>query len=100
MFNILMKIPFSEGIIMKGIKGEVIKKWGMRFFSPDIDQEGIELFTPPEQPYIPVQNGKIKIITRSLAELKHQTTVNVVFFLLWYTDDLIEKSIKRLIEKG
>ena len=41
-----------KAIIKKGITGEVIKKWGRKYFSPDVDQEGIELFTPTDQPYI------------------------------------------------
>lgn len=42
----------KDGIIKKGIKGTVIKKWDKKYFSPDVDQEGIELFTPADQPYI------------------------------------------------
>jgi hypothetical protein len=58
--NGVLRYKPKEGIIKKGIKGEVIKKWGIKFFSPDVDQEGIELFTPSEQPYILVPYKKVE----------------------------------------
>jgi hypothetical protein len=50
----------SRGIIPQGTKGEIIKKWGKRYFAPYIDQPGIEKFTPPGQPHILIPYRKIK----------------------------------------
>ncbi|GAB1774138.1 hypothetical protein [Priestia megaterium] len=61
--NILDTDAFKSkkyGIIPRGIRGWVVKKWGKLYFSPDIDQEGLEYFTPPEQPHILVSLKKIE----------------------------------------
>ena len=58
--NGILRYKPKEGIIKKGITGKVIKKWGMKYFSPDSNQAGIELFTPSEQPYILVPYRKIR----------------------------------------
>lgn len=44
--------PDQYGIIPKGVKGWVLKKWGKLYFSPDDYQEDLEFFTPSEQPHI------------------------------------------------
>lgn len=36
--------PFDrpkKGVIKKGITGDVIRKWGRKYFAPDINQTGI-----------------------------------------------------------
>lgn len=48
------------GIIPKGVKGWVLKKWGKLYFSPDEYQEGLEFFTPSEQPHILISLTKIE----------------------------------------
>ncbi|WP_226675083.1 hypothetical protein [Mesobacillus jeotgali] len=57
------KAPLSrpkKGIIKKGITGDVIKKWGRKYFAPDINQTGIEDFTPPGQPHILIPYKKVE----------------------------------------
>lgn len=49
-----------EPQIKKGIKGDVITKWGKKYFSPDVNQKGIELFTPDDQPYVLIPYNKIE----------------------------------------
>lgn len=49
----------KEGIIKKGVKGEIITKWGRKYFSPDTEQEDIGLFTSYDQPYILVSYKKV-----------------------------------------
>lgn len=54
--------PFSrpkKGIIKKGITGTVIRKWGRKYFTPDINQSGIEDFTPSDQPHILIPYKKV-----------------------------------------
>lgn len=58
--NGIPRIKKMEGIIQKGIKGYVIRQWGKKFFSPDVEQEGIERFTPVDNPYILVPFQKIQ----------------------------------------
>jgi hypothetical protein len=64
----------KEGIIKKGIKGYVVIQWGMKWFSPDEEQENIELFTPCDNPLILVPFKKIEnkyiIINENLVEAK------------------------------
>ncbi|MFP7486392.1 hypothetical protein SFC65_19700 [Priestia filamentosa] len=50
----------QHGVIPKGIKGWVIKKWGKHYFSPDENQEGLEFFTPSEQPHVLISFKKIE----------------------------------------
>lgn len=59
MRNITPFVRPQKGIIRKGITGTVIKKWGRKYFAPDINQEGIEDFTPPGQPHILVPYKKV-----------------------------------------
>lgn len=47
------------GVIPKGIKGWVVRKWGRLYFSPDVNQEGLEYFTPSEQPHVLIPFKKI-----------------------------------------
>ncbi|MEJ8554817.1 hypothetical protein [Tepidibacter sp. Z1-5] len=46
--------------IPPGIKGWVIEKFGKKYFRPDEDQEGIELFTIPHQPIALIDYKYIK----------------------------------------
>ncbi|MED4072164.1 hypothetical protein [Priestia endophytica] len=48
------------GVIPEGIKGWGIKKWSKLYFSPDENQEGLEFFTPSEQPHILISLKKIE----------------------------------------
>ncbi|QDP42098.1 hypothetical protein FN924_04985 [Radiobacillus deserti] len=50
----------NQGVIRTGIKGDVISQWGRKWFSPDEDQENIELFTPVDNPSILIPYHKIK----------------------------------------
>ncbi|GAM12411.1 hypothetical protein [Mesobacillus selenatarsenatis] len=55
--------PFGrpkKGIIKKGITGDGIKKWGRKYFAPDVNQTGIEDFTPPGQPHILIPYKKVE----------------------------------------
>ncbi|MCY8235060.1 hypothetical protein [Priestia endophytica] len=49
----------QHGVIPEGIKDWVIKKWGKLYFSPDVNQEGLEFFLPSEQPHILISLKKI-----------------------------------------
>ena len=51
---------YQYGIIPKGFKGWVLKKWGKLYFSPDDYQQGLEFFTPSEQPHILISLTKIE----------------------------------------
>jgi hypothetical protein len=56
-------VPFGKprkGVIKKGITGVIINKWGKKYFSPDVNQPGIEDFTPPGQPYILIPYNKVE----------------------------------------
>ncbi|MCY8235059.1 hypothetical protein [Priestia endophytica] len=50
----------QHGVIPEGIKGWMIKKWSKLYFSPDENQEGLEFFTPSEQPHILIPFKKIE----------------------------------------
>lgn len=50
----------KDGVIAKGTRGYIIKRWGRMYFSPDTDQIGIERFTPPDQPYVLIPHKKVK----------------------------------------
>lgn len=55
--------PFGipkKGVIRKGITGTVIRKWGRKYFAPDIEQKGIEDFTPLDQPHILIPYKKVE----------------------------------------
>lgn len=56
--------PDQYGIIPKGVKGWVLKKWGKLYFSPDDYQEDLEFFTPSEQPHILISLKKEKTIIK------------------------------------
>ncbi len=63
----------SFGFIPVGTKGWVIEKFGKKYFTPDEDQEGLDLFTPADQPNILIPYRKIedsyKIIWRPHEDL-------------------------------
>lgn len=62
-FALRNKVPFGmprKGIIKKGITGVIINKWGNKYFSPDVNQPGIEEFTPAGQPYILIPYNKVE----------------------------------------
>lgn len=62
-FALRNKVPFGKprkGMIKKGTTGVIINKWRKKYFSPDINQPGIEDFTPPGQPYILIPYHKIE----------------------------------------
>lgn len=50
----------KKGIIRKGITGAIVRKWGRKYFTPDINQTGIEDFTPPDQPHILIPYKKVE----------------------------------------
>lgn len=50
----------SFGFIPIGIKGWVVKKWFILYFYPDQNQNGLDLFTPAEQPLVLIPYRKIK----------------------------------------
>ena len=45
--------------IPNGIKGWVVEKFGRKYFRPDENQEGIDLFTPADQPIVLIPYNKI-----------------------------------------
>jgi hypothetical protein len=47
------------GCIPVGIKGWIIEKWGKKYFSPDENQLGLDLFTPVDQPYVLISYNKV-----------------------------------------
>lgn len=47
------------GSIPKGITGWIVEKLGKKYFRPDENQEGIELFTPANQPIVLIPYNKI-----------------------------------------
>jgi len=49
----------NYGSIPNGIKGCVVEKFGRKYFRPDENQEGIDLFTPADQPIILIPYNKI-----------------------------------------
>jgi len=48
------------GSIPNGIKGWVIEKFRKKYFRPDENQEGIDLFTPANQPIVLIPYDKIE----------------------------------------
>lgn len=50
----------KRGMIRAGITGTIIRKWGRKYFSPDINQSGIEDFTPSGQPHILIPYKKVE----------------------------------------
>ncbi|WP_034262050.1 hypothetical protein [Bacillus sp. J33] len=48
------------GIIPAGCEGWIFKKWGRTYFLPDENQNGIEQFTPTDQPFVLIPYHKIK----------------------------------------
>ncbi|UFU00310.1 hypothetical protein KO561_04990 [Radiobacillus kanasensis] len=66
--NGIWRYKEQEGVIKIGIKGDVIKQWRRKWFSPDEDQENIELFTPMDNPLILVPYHKIKYKYKVLKE--------------------------------
>ncbi|MCP8617815.1 hypothetical protein [Salirhabdus salicampi] len=48
------------GWMPKGTEGWVVEKWGKKYFSPDIDQEGLDQYTPVNQPHILISIRKLK----------------------------------------
>lgn len=50
----------KRGVIRKGITGVIVRKWGRKYFAPDINQTGIEDFTPSGQPHILVPYIKVE----------------------------------------
>ncbi|WP_036688313.1 hypothetical protein [Paucisalibacillus globulus] len=58
--NGIVRYKEKEGTIKKGIKGEVVKKFGLKWFAPYPEQENIELFTPSKNPLILVPYEMIK----------------------------------------
>lgn len=56
----------NYGAIPIGFKGWVVEKYGKKYFRPDENQEGIDLFTPANQPIVlipyKVVEGKYKRI--------------------------------------
>ncbi|MFD3158311.1 hypothetical protein ACFIJ5_15915 [Haloimpatiens sp. FM7330] len=42
----------NYGSIPVGTKGWIVEKFGKKYFRPDEDQEGIDLFTPANQPIV------------------------------------------------
>jgi hypothetical protein len=60
MRNIAPFVRPKRGIIKKGITGAIIRKWGRKFFTPDINQIGIEDITPPGQPHILIPYIKVE----------------------------------------
>ncbi|QEK13538.1 hypothetical protein FQB35_00405 [Crassaminicella thermophila] len=46
--------------IPNGIKGWVVEKFGRKYFRPDENQEGIDLFTPANQPIVLIPYNKVK----------------------------------------
>jgi hypothetical protein len=55
-----MNVKKNWGSIPAGVQGWIVKKWGRKYFSPDENQPGIELFTPTDQPYVLIPYEKIK----------------------------------------
>jgi len=47
------------GSIPNGIIGWVVEKFGKKYFRPDENQEGIDLFTPANQPIVLIPYNKI-----------------------------------------
>jgi hypothetical protein len=47
------------GSIRNGIIGWVVEKFGRKYFRPDENQEGIDLFTPANQPIVLIPYNKI-----------------------------------------
>ncbi|MEQ8156767.1 MAG: hypothetical protein ABRQ25_18135 [Clostridiaceae bacterium] len=43
-----------------GMKGWVIERWGKKYFRPDENQEGIDLFSPANQPIVLIPYDKIQ----------------------------------------
>jgi hypothetical protein len=58
--NGIVRYKEKEGIIKKGIRGKIIKKFGLKWFAPYPEQENIELFTPSENPLILIPYKVIK----------------------------------------
>lgn len=56
----------NVGTIPPGTKGYIVKKFGGKYFRPDEDQDGIDLFTPANQPIVLIPyriiNGKYEVI--------------------------------------
>ncbi|MBW9149064.1 hypothetical protein K2F40_08840 [Clostridium sp. CM028] len=49
----------NYGSIPIGVKGWVVEKFGMKYFRPDENQGGIDLFTPSNQPIVLIPYYKI-----------------------------------------
>ncbi|MGH4124367.1 MAG: hypothetical protein ACREV6_15690 [Clostridium sp.] len=49
----------NYGSIPNGIEGWVVQKFGRKYFRPDENQEGIDLFTPADQPIVLIPYNKI-----------------------------------------
>lgn len=47
------------GLIPSGTKGWIMEKYGRKYFRPDEEQEGIDLFTPANQPIVLIPYNKI-----------------------------------------
>lgn len=58
----------NYGQIPVGTRGWVIEKFGKKYFRPDEDQEGIELFTDANQPIILVPYNKIEGCYRKIPD--------------------------------
>jgi hypothetical protein len=56
------------GSIPSGTKGWVIEKYGKKYFRPDENQEGIDLFTPADQPIVLIPYGKISGHYKKISE--------------------------------
>lgn len=50
----------NYGSIPIGIKGWVVEKFSKKYFRPDEDQEGLDLFTPANQPIVLIPYNKIE----------------------------------------
>ena len=48
------------GSIPVGTRGWVIEKFNKKYFTPDEDQEGLDLYTPADQPNILIPYRKIE----------------------------------------
>ncbi|MFC3882360.1 hypothetical protein ACFOU2_01975 [Bacillus songklensis] len=48
------------GTLPIGTKGWIVKKFGQKYFSPDKDQEGLDLFTLAEQPFVLIPYEKVE----------------------------------------
>lgn len=56
------------GSIPPGTRGWVIEKYGRKYFRPDENQEGIDLFTPANQPIVLIPYDKISGHYKKISE--------------------------------